>query len=465
MNSFEVITKYLPQAVDKYFYEDAKSAVLEKGSKFIDVKFDETGYVKILDILMDGLSDYYQTQQDTADRLAPGFPRPGGVGNDANPADYAAYAGNLASGSRDGFAIGGVSNQWEILRLQYVRGRQFRIDYIADEETAGAIIGNIAEEFVRTKVIPEVDATRFSFIVGKTSASLGNRHAETLTSGATGGGSVNILDALNRDAEWMSEHEVDKEDMVVFHNPAVTTLLMQTKENGIVKPLYQEDFKGENGITFKVKKYNEMNMIEVPSNRFFNEILLTQNGYRPSANSKTINYIMCSMKAIVPVRKLEYQKIYGPEQSGLAGFHGYLMNFLIYHGCFVPKNKLPAVVASLSATAASAKSFTLAVQTVAGDAQYGWKLANYFTNPAGLRGTIVFIEEDSTASTGTYKKDGFTLGAALTGTAGTDYKVLNVGENVTEAAGSVKAFFALVDARGTIIATSGATAVALEQHA
>lgn len=461
MNSFEVITKFLPQAVDKYFYEDAKTAILEKGDKFIDVKFDETGYVKILDILMDGLSDYYQTQQDTVDRLAPSSTRPGsGI-----QADYAAYAGNVSSGSRDGFAIGGVSNQWEILRLQYVRGRQFRIDYIADEETAGAIIGNIAEEFVRTKVIPEVDATRFSFIVDKTSVSLGNRHSETLTAGATGGGSINILEALNRDAEWMSEHEVEKEDMVVFHNPAVTTMLMATKENGIVKPLYQEDFKSEAGVSFKVKKYNEMNLIEVPSNRFFSEILLSQNGYRPSSGSKTINYIMCSLKAIVPVRKLEYQKIYGPEQSGLAGFHGYLMNFLIYHGCFVPKNKMPAVVASLSSVDASTKSFTLAVQTAPGAAQYGWKLVTYFTNPAGLRGSLVFIEEDTTASSGTYKKDGFVLGASLTGTAGTDYKLLNVGQDVTEAAGSVKAFFALVDARGVIIATSGSTSVALEQHA
>ena len=459
MNSFEVITKFLPQAVDKYFYEDSKSAILEKGSKFIDVKFDQTGYVKILDILMDGLSDYYATQQNTVDRLAPANARPG----DLSP-DYAAYAGNLASGARDGFAIGGISNQWEILRLQYVRGRQFRIDYIADEETAGAIIGNIAEEFVRTKVIPEVDATRFSFIIDQTSVSLGNRHAETLTAGATGGGSVNILDALNRDAEWMSEHEVEKEDMVVFHTPAVTTMLMATKENGIVKPLYQEDFKSEAGITFKVKKYNEMNLVEVPSNRFFSEILLTQNGYRPASGSKVANYIMCSLKAIVPVRKLEYQKIYGPEQSGLAGFHGYLMNFLIYHGVFVPKNKLPAVVCSLSSATANTKVFTLNVKTSAGSAQYYWKLDTFFTNPAGLRGSLVYIEYDGTAADASYKKEGFPLGGTLTGTAGTDYKVIVPGQDISEAAASVNVWFGLVDARGVIIAATPEK-VAVEQHA
>jgi hypothetical protein len=29
MNSFELIEKYLPKAIDKYFFEDAKTAILE----------------------------------------------------------------------------------------------------------------------------------------------------------------------------------------------------------------------------------------------------------------------------------------------------------------------------------------------------------------------------------------------------------------------------------------------------
>ena len=168
MNSFELIERYLPKAIDKYFFEDAKTAILEQGSKFIDVKFDQTGYVKIASILMDGLSDYYQTQVNSEGYLSPASARP------SDPANYAAYAGNVASGSRDGFALGGTTVQWEIFRLQYVRGKQFRIDYISDEETAGIIIGNAVEEFNRTKVIPEVDVCRFSLIAGKANASLGN---------------------------------------------------------------------------------------------------------------------------------------------------------------------------------------------------------------------------------------------------------------------------------------------------
>ena len=32
-NSFELITKYLPQALDKYFYEDSKTVLLENGKE------------------------------------------------------------------------------------------------------------------------------------------------------------------------------------------------------------------------------------------------------------------------------------------------------------------------------------------------------------------------------------------------------------------------------------------------
>ena len=58
MNSFELIEKYLPESVDKYFAHDSKSVMLEKGTKWIDVNFKETGYVKIANVLLDGLSDY-----------------------------------------------------------------------------------------------------------------------------------------------------------------------------------------------------------------------------------------------------------------------------------------------------------------------------------------------------------------------------------------------------------------------
>lgn len=431
MNSFELIEKYLPESIDKYFAQDAKTAVLEKGTKFIDVSFKETGYVKIATILMDGLSDYYQTQQNSVGYVNPANARPG----DSDEANYAAYAGNVDTGSRDGFHIGGVDVSWEIFRLQWVRGKQFRIDYISNEETAGIIIGNALEEFHRLKVIPEVDVARFSFIADQTSVSLGNMVSETI-------GANEIIGKFNSTFEWLFEMGVPEEEQIIFVNPSVMTLIRNTTE--LTKFLTQGDYRSEAGLDFTVEKYMGRPIIEVPSDRFFTNVLLTQNGYRAQSTSKVINYMVVSTKATVPVRKLEHEKIYGPEMSGLAGFHGYLINYLLYHGIYVPRNKVPGVYVSVSATDATSKANLLRVQTK-GTTGYNWMLKNYFTNPTGLRGTLV----RSASSLGN-------LGAAVT-IDGTTVVSTPIGTVVTEAAASQAYYFGLVDASGKLIAKTAST--------
>ena len=430
MNSFEVITKYLPQAVDKYFAAESKTAVLEQGSKFIDVNFNEAGYVKIASFLMDGLSDYYKTQGSVAP---------------SNPADYAAYAGNVNAGQRDGFEIGGVSVKWEIFRLQYVRGKQFRIDYIENEETAGITIGNAIEEFNRVKVIPEVDATRFSIIADTTSVSLGNMVSETVAANQ-------IISKFNDAFEWLTENEVPEEEQIIFVSPSVMTLIRNSTE--LTKFLTQGDYRAASGIDFTVEKYGGRPIIEVPSNRFFTNVLVTNNGYRPQTSSKVINFMVVSAKAVIPIRKLEWNKIYGPELSGIAGFHGYIINYLIYHGVVIPENKITGVYVSVSETNASTKTALLKVSTKAGSAQYGWVMDRYFTNPAGLRGYIVYAYANS-----------FTLGGDISsvGTAGENYFVCEKGVEQSAVVGNTTGYFALVDDSGKIIAVSGA--VTLERHA
>jgi len=431
MNSFELITKYLPAALDKYFFEDGKSTILEQGTKFVDVNFNETGYVKIASMLMDGLSNYYSTQSDFAANVA----------NSGEFPNYAAYAGNINEGARDGFAIGGATLTWEIFRLQYKRGRQFRIDYIEDEESAGVVIGNIVEEFSRVKVVPEVDATRFSIIADTASVSLGNLTTETISANQ-------IIGKFNGAFEWLAEHEVPEEEQVIFVNPAVMTLIRNTTE--LTKFLTQGDYRSAAGLDFTVEKYGGRPIIVVPTNRFFNNILVTDNGYRPNSGSKVINYMVVSKKAVVPIRKLEYSKVYNPEQSGVAGFYGYIFNYLIYHGVVIPQNKVVGCYVSLAETNATTKVATLSIDTIPGDTQHDWKLRNYYTNPAALRGYIV------------YATSAFTLGGDISsvGTLGTDYFIATPGANITEDSGSKSYYFAVVDATGKIIAVSGSVTVA-----
>lgn len=181
-NFIETVTKYLPAAVDKVFKADSKTAVLENGSKWIDVSFQETGYIKIANVLMDGLADYRTLN-----------------GSEGAAPAYAHYAGQNGTGNRDGFHVGSAGVEWEIFKLQWKRGKEFQVDYIEDEEAAGTLMANLMTEFIRVHVVPETDAVRFAEMFKKTSASLGNR----ASLGANLSES-NVIAALNTGYEWLT---------------------------------------------------------------------------------------------------------------------------------------------------------------------------------------------------------------------------------------------------------------------
>jgi len=149
-NQITRIEKWLPNVVDTVFATESKTALLENGQKFMDLDFKEAGYVRIMNILMDGLSDYYRVNHvGVAGSLAYAHD------NQNNGADF-----------RDGYARGSASAQWEMFRLEYDRGKQFLVDNMDNEETAGSIIANLLVEFLRVHVVPEVDALRFSKMAG-----------------------------------------------------------------------------------------------------------------------------------------------------------------------------------------------------------------------------------------------------------------------------------------------------------
>ena len=111
-NNFNLITKYLPEALDKVFAAESKTALLENGGKWVDLNFKEAKYVKVANILMDGLSDYYRVNH---------------VGV-ANSLDYAHDNQNNGADYRDGYARGNAQLTWELFELKYDRAKQFLVD-------------------------------------------------------------------------------------------------------------------------------------------------------------------------------------------------------------------------------------------------------------------------------------------------------------------------------------------------
>lgn len=406
-NSFSLITKYLQNAIDTVFATESKTNLLVNGSKYIDVNFKEAGYVKVMSLLMDGLSDYYRVNN--------------GLGSANN--GYATYPSN------DGYKIGNVQSKWEIFQLRYDRGKQFRVDNMDDEEQAGLVIGNLLAEFLRTKVVPEVDAVRFSTMASKTTATLGNLVSESISANQ-------IIGKFNTAFEWLTEHEVPEEEQVIFVNPAVMTLIRNTTE--LTKFLTQADYRSAEGVDFKIEKYGARPIVEVPSNRFFTDVVTNQNGYAPASTSKVINFMVVSKKAIVPIVKLEKSKTWTPDQ--VQDFDGYKVNFRMYHDAIVPKNKIPGVYCSVSTTSATTKSNLLSVD-VTKHATAGYDFNAYYTNPAGMLGTVVV------------SASAFTLGKTYSTSAAV--KAVAEGETFTKFASETAEYFALLDGNGLCIATSG----------
>ena len=404
-NSIGLITKYMQEAIDTVLTQEAKTNVLVNGSKFIDLNFKETGYVKVMSLLMDGLSDYYRVNN--------------GLGSASN--GYSTYPSN------DGYKVGDTSAKWELFQLEYDRGRQFRVDNMDNEETAGLVIGNLLAEFLRTKVVPEVDAVRFSKMAKKCNVALGNLVSETISANQ-------IIGRFNSAFEWLFEHGVPEEEQVIFVSPNVMTLIRNTTE--LYKRLTQDEYRNSD-VTFTIEKYEGRQIIEVPSNRFFTGVVTTDNGYMPSANSYVINFMIASKKAVVPVVKLEKSKIWTPEQ--VQDFDGYKVNFRMYHDIIIPKNKVPAIYTSVSAVPGTSKTNLLSVALT--KVNSGYTLDAYYTTPVGLMGTVV---RSATA---------FTLGNTYT----TSSSVVAVGEGdtFTKFASETTQYFALLDGSGKCIAVSG----------
>src|SRR5699024_2753970 len=112
-NSIALAQKYLPM-LDEVYKASAKSAILDATK----VEIVQGNTVKVFKTSMDGLGDYSRN---------------------------------------DGFIKGDVTGTWETLTLSKDRGRTFQVDRMDNEETIDMAFGTLAGEFIRTKVVPEVD--------------------------------------------------------------------------------------------------------------------------------------------------------------------------------------------------------------------------------------------------------------------------------------------------------------------
>lgn len=113
-----------------------------------------------------------------------------------------------------GYVEGDVTMTNETVKCNFDRGRMFSVDNMDNAETAGLAFGRLAGEFIRTKVVPELDAFRFAAYAGKAGIS----KVEAGAALATG---EEVIKALRAATNKMDEDEVPAEDRHLFITPTL----------------------------------------------------------------------------------------------------------------------------------------------------------------------------------------------------------------------------------------------------
>lgn len=188
-----------------------------------------------------------------------------------------------------GYPEGSVTLEYETKKCDYDRGRMFVVDAMDNIETAGIAFGKLSGEFIRTKVVPELDAWRFS----KYAKQAGNSAAGELADGKAGVAAIRTAKTAIEDAEA---------------NPATCYLFISNALKGAIEDLD----------TTASKKVLEgwAGIIGVPEGRFNDDVTLTKGGKGGFTSSgSALNFLIVDKNAVIQHQKHTVGKIITPEQN------------------------------------------------------------------------------------------------------------------------------------------------------
>lgn len=210
----------------------------------------------------------------------------------------------LAAYSRNaGYVSGDVTLTNETVTCNFDRGRMFQVDTMDDIETAGIAFGRLAGEFIRTQVVPELDAFRFAQYASTTGISK-VATAATLADGAA------VVAALRKGITTMDEDEVPLEDRHLFITPTLYGMVqdMDTTKSREVLARFAS-------------------ITQVPQTRFYTAITQydgttasqTAGGYVKNATTGCdINFMIIHKPAVIQFEKHVAPKIITPDQNQTA---------------------------------------------------------------------------------------------------------------------------------------------------
>lgn len=212
-----------------------------------------------------------------------------------------------------GYVDGDVTLTNETVQCNFDRGRMFTVDNMDNQETANIAFGRLAGEFIRTKVVPELDAFRFAKYAGITGIS-------KVSAGATLSDGAAVIAALRAAITKMDEDEVPTEQRYLYVTPTL---------HGLVQDM--DTTKSREVLTRFAK------VVDVPQSRFYTAIAQksgkiittgqgdgastvdeTAGGYTKATGAKDINFMVIHKPAVIQFQKHVAPKFISPDQNQTA---------------------------------------------------------------------------------------------------------------------------------------------------
>jgi len=237
-----------------------------------------------------------------------------------------------------GYPIGDVTGTWETLTLATERGRELFIDRMDDEETLGMAFGTLVGEYMRTLVVPEVDAYRFSKYASWSGITEVGTPA-TLTSGT-------VMAAIDVAIAALNAAEVPVEGRILYASDTVY---------GFIKAAVTRSLANESSFDRRLLTLDGMPVIMVPQTRFYKGITLdagataSAGGYaKTGTTGRDINFLMLHPSAVLQVKKHDNLKLFDPDVNQDAD--GWKIQYRLYHDAWVYANKVLGIYSHIKAS-------------------------------------------------------------------------------------------------------------------
>ena len=259
--------------------------VIELAKKFIPM-MDEVYKLSSLTAVLDGAAELAQQGANANELIIPKLDMQG-LG------DY---------NRNSGYVSGDVTLTNETVKCNFDRGRMFTVDYLDNLESAGIAFGRLSGEFIRTKVVPELDAFRFATYASVSGIS-------KVTAGATLADGAAVVAALRSAVSEMDEDEVPQTERYLFITP---TLLGMVQDMDTTKS--------------REVLHNFAGTVKVPQTRFYTAIEQLDGttggeeagGYKKGTGAANINFMIIHKAAVIQFQKHVAPKIITPEQNQMA---------------------------------------------------------------------------------------------------------------------------------------------------